>query len=154
MIQNKQQTDKNKFPLWCTPVPGVECINLLTPLKTTIILHPSPGFLNSTWNSAIRGGGWRKSPKVSPKVDFSSKPGKSPKVDFSNKPGNVKRSVFSSHLQSKVVSILTKTTVLWITLNIDGATISSKSHTHPSHSQTSRQLISSLSLGVPVPHTT
>jgi hypothetical protein len=32
--------------------------------------------------------------------------------------------------------------------------IVSKSHTHPSHSQTSHLLTSSLSLGVPVPHTT
>ena len=36
----------------------------------------------------------------------------------------------------------------------DGAPIESRSHTHPSHSQTSRLLTSSLSLGVPVPHTT
>ena len=34
------------------------------------------------------------------------------------------------------------------------APITSKSHTHPSHSQTSRLLTSSLSLGVPVPRTT
>ena len=32
--------------------------------------------------------------------------------------------------------------------------ITSKSHTHPSHSQTSRLLTSSISLGVPVPRTT
>jgi hypothetical protein len=37
------------------------------------------------------------------------------------------------------------------TLNLDGVPISSKSHTHPSHSQTSHLLTSSLSLGVPVP---
>ena len=36
-------------------------------------------------------------------------------------------------------------------LNIDGTPISSESHTSPSHSQTSRLLTSSLSLGVPVP---
>jgi hypothetical protein len=36
----------------------------------------------------------------------------------------------------------------------DGAPIASKSHTHPSHSQTSRLLTSSLSLGVPVPRPT
>jgi hypothetical protein len=40
---------------------------------------------------------------------------------------------------------------LRITLNLDGAPITSKSHTHPSHSETSRLLTSFLSLGVPVP---
>ena len=35
--------------------------------------------------------------------------------------------------------------------NIDGVSITSKTHTHPSHSETSRLLTSSLSLGVPVP---
>jgi len=40
------------------------------------------------------------------------------------------------------------------TLNMDGTPITSKSHTHPSHSQTSRLLTSSLSLGVPVPRVT
>jgi hypothetical protein len=39
-------------------------------------------------------------------------------------------------------------------LNLDGAPITSRTHTHPSHSQTSRVLTSSLSLGVPVPPTT
>ena len=61
---------------------------------------------------------------------------------------------FSSHLKSKVGNILVKVTALWITLNIDGSPIVSQSHTHPSHSQTSRLLTSSLSLGVPVPHST
>jgi hypothetical protein len=42
--------------------------------------------------------------------------------------------------------------VLHITLNIDGSPIVSKSHTHPSHSQTSCLLTSSLSFGVPVHH--
>ncbi len=41
-----------------------------------------------------------------------------------------------------------------IITNIDGAPTASKSHTHPSHSQTSRLLTSSLSLGVPVPRVT
>ncbi len=49
---------------------------------------------------------------------------------------------------------LTKTVALRIMLNIDGSPITSKSHTHPSHLQTSRLLTSSLSLGVPVPRTT
>jgi hypothetical protein len=41
-----------------------------------------------------------------------------------------------------------------LTLKLDGAPIISKSHTHPSHSQTSRLLTSSLSLGIPVPRAT
>ena len=49
---------------------------------------------------------------------------------------------------------LTKTSVLRITLNLDREPITSKSHTHPSHSQTSRLLTSSLSLGIPVPRAT
>ena len=31
--------------------------------------------------------------------------------------------------------------VSWITLNIDGAPVDSKSHTHPSHSQTNKPLV-------------
>ena len=61
------------------------------------------------------------------------------------------RVTFSSQFKSKVGYILVKVAGLWITLSIDGAPIASKSHTHPSHSQTSRLLTSSLSLGVPVP---
>jgi hypothetical protein len=38
--------------------------------------------------------------------------------------------------------------------HLDGAPIASNSHTHPSHSQTSRLLTSSLSLGVPAPRPT
>ncbi len=45
---------------------------------------------------------------------------------------------------------LAKAAALRININLDGAPIASKSHTHPSHSQTSRLLTSSLSLGVPV----
>ncbi len=60
----------------------------------------------------------------------------------------------SSMLKSRVSSILGKAVALRINLNLDGATITSKSHTHPSYSQTSRQLTSSLSLGVPVPRPT
>ena len=51
----------------------------------------------------------------------------------------------SSHLKSRVDLALSKTTTLRITLNLDGSPIISKSHTHPSHSQTSRLLTSSLS---------
>ncbi len=62
--------------------------------------------------------------------------------------------MFYSQFKSKVGNILDKTTVLRINLNIDGVPISSRSHTHPSHSQTSRLLTLSLSLGVPVPRGT
>jgi hypothetical protein len=65
-----------------------------------------------------------------------------------------RRAAFSAQLKSKVVLTLTKEEDLRITLNLDGVSIISKSHTHPSHSQTSRLLTSSLSLGVPVPRTT
>jgi hypothetical protein len=61
---------------------------------------------------------------------------------------------FSSHLKSKIDNILDKAAALRITLNIDGVPIASKSHNHPSHSQTSRLLTSSLSLGVPVSRAT
>ncbi len=64
------------------------------------------------------------------------------------------RTAFSSILKSRVGNILVKASALRIDLNIDGSPIASKSHTHPSHSQTSRLLISSLSLGVPVPRPT
>jgi hypothetical protein len=65
-----------------------------------------------------------------------------------------RRAAFSSQLKSKVGNILAKAAELRITLNIDGAPITSKSHTHPSHSQNSSLLTSSLSLGVPVPRAT
>ncbi len=61
---------------------------------------------------------------------------------------------FSSILKSRVGNILVKTTSLRINLNIDGSSITSKSHTHPSHSETSRLLTSSLSTGVQVPRPT
>ncbi len=64
------------------------------------------------------------------------------------------RVAFSSMIKSRVGNILAKTEVLRINLNLDGESITSKSHTHPSHSQTSRLLTSSLSLGVPVPRPT
>ena len=65
-----------------------------------------------------------------------------------------RRAAFSSGLKSKVGLALAKAVVLRIVLNLDGASIASKSHTHPSHSQTSRLLTSSLSLGLPVPRPT
>ncbi len=54
----------------------------------------------------------------------------------------------------KIDNFLAKTAALRITLNIDGAPLVSRSHVHRSHSQTSRLLTSSLSLGVPVPRGT
>ncbi len=64
------------------------------------------------------------------------------------------REAFSFMLKSRVENILTKVADLGINLNLDGTPITSKSHTHPSHSQTSCLLTSSLSLGVPVPRPT
>ena len=57
-------------------------------------------------------------------------------------------------LRQKRAVFLSKVSVLRLILNIDGSPILSKSYTHPSHSQTSFLLTSSLSLGVPVPRTT
>jgi hypothetical protein len=56
-----------------------------------------------------------------------------------------RRAAFSSQLKVRVGNILAKAAALCINLNIDGASIASKSHTHPSHSQTPRLLTSSLS---------
>jgi hypothetical protein len=65
-----------------------------------------------------------------------------------------RRAAFSQQLKGKVGLTLDKAATLRINLNLDGDPITSKSNTHPSHSQTSRLLISSLSLGVPVPRPT
>ncbi len=51
-------------------------------------------------------------------------------------------------IKSRVGNILVKVAVLRINSNLDGSSIESKSHTHPSHSQNSRLLTSSLSLGI------
>ena len=64
------------------------------------------------------------------------------------------RTAFSTRLKAKVDSTLVKDEALRINLNIDGSPITSRTHTHPSHSKTSRLLRSSLSLGVPVPRST
>ena len=61
---------------------------------------------------------------------------------------------FFENLKSKIGNLLTNAAALRINLNLDGVPITSKSHTHPSHSQTSRLLTSSLPLGVPVPRPT
>jgi hypothetical protein len=66
----------------------------------------------------------------------------------------VRRAAFSAMFKSKYGSILAKASALRINLNLYGAPIASDSHTHPSHSQTSRLLTSSLSLVVPVPRPT
>ena len=65
-----------------------------------------------------------------------------------------RRAAFFANLKSKIGNLLAKGAALRINLNLDGAPIASKSHTHPSHSQTFRLLTSSLSLGVPVPRPT
>jgi hypothetical protein len=60
-----------------------------------------------------------------------------------------RRTTFAQQLKRKVDLTLAKVAAFRINLNIDGTPIASKSHIHPSHSQTSRLLTSSLSLGVP-----
>jgi hypothetical protein len=47
-----------------------------------------------------------------------------------------RRAAFSSTLKANVGSTLAKAAALRITLNLDGAPITSRTHTHPSHSQT------------------
>ena len=70
------------------------------------------------------------------------------------------RAAVSSQLKSRVGLALAKASALRINLNIDGTPIISRTHTHPSHfthpshSQTSHLLTSSLSLGIPVPRAT
>ena len=75
-------------------------------------------------------------------------------AQFTSGQCHFRRAAFSAQLKGKVGLTLVKTAALRINLNLDGAPIASKSHTHPSHSQTSRLLTSSLSLGVPVPRPT
>ena len=64
------------------------------------------------------------------------------------------RAAFASQIKSRGGLDLAKAAALRITVNLDGVSITSQSHTHPSHSQNSRLLTSSLSLGVPVPRGT
>jgi hypothetical protein len=47
-----------------------------------------------------------------------------------------RRAAFYSQLKSKVGNVLAKATAQRINLNIDGASIASRAHAHPSHSQT------------------
>jgi hypothetical protein len=65
-----------------------------------------------------------------------------------------RRAAFLTTLKTKDGSTLSKVASLRITVNIDGSPITLKTHTHPSHSQTSRLLTLSLSSGVPVPRST
>jgi hypothetical protein len=67
---------------------------------------------------------------------------------------HLRRAAVSVQLKRKVGLTLEKSAGLRITINLDGAPIISRTHTHPSHSETSRLLTSSLSLGVPVPRAT
>ncbi len=61
----------------------------------------------------------------------------------------------SPHISNLTLGIFAlRASTLRIILNIDGTPVSSRSHTHPSHTQTSRLLTSSLSLGVPNPRST
>ncbi len=62
-----------------------------------------------------------------------------------------RRAAFLAQLRVKVGSTLAKAEALRVNINIDVAPITSRTHTHPSHSKTSRLLTSPLSLGVPVP---
>jgi hypothetical protein len=77
--------------------------------------------------------------------------------EFSLRKPTVARSTsppaFAQQLKSRVGLPLATVAVLLITLNLDGTPIIFY-HTHSSHSQTSRLLTSSLSLGVPVPRGT
>jgi hypothetical protein len=56
-----------------------------------------------------------------------------------------RRAAFFDQLQAKVGSTLSKVAALRINLNIDGTPITSRTHTHPSPSEVSRLLTSSLS---------
>jgi hypothetical protein len=71
--------------------------------------------------------------------------GLGPNIIEYKKLGVSPRAVFTQ-LKNRAGLVLAKESALRITLNLDGAPIISKSHTHPSHSQTSRLLTSSLSL--------
>ena len=77
----------------------------------------------------------------------------SPKKIFLKRKGK-KMSVKERLLKSRVGNIIAKASALRVNLNLDGTPIASSCHTYPSHSQTSRLLTSSLSLGVPVPRPT
>jgi len=85
---------------------------------------------------------------------FFAASGVQPAQSTSGELFHFKCAAFSSQLRSKVGSTLPKSASLRVNVNVDGVPITSRTHTHPSHSQTSRLLTSSLSLGVPVPRPT
>jgi hypothetical protein len=80
--------------------------------------------------------------------------------EFTFRNMNVTRSTstirISLHSSNQGLTWLSLTLQVYVLHSIysDGTPITSKSHTHPSHSQTSRLLTSSLSLGVPVSRST
>ena len=51
---------------------------------------------------------------------------------------NYRHAAFSSQFRSKVGNTLSKGEDLRVNLNVDGTPITSRTHTHPSHSETSR----------------
>jgi hypothetical protein len=61
---------------------------------------------------------------------------------------------FFSRLKYIVGNILARAAALLVNFNFHVTPISSRAHTHPSHSQTSRLLFTSLSLGIPLPRYT
>jgi hypothetical protein len=85
-------------------------------------------------------------------VFFSTSGVQLPETDLDQ--SHFRRATFTQQLKNRVDLTLAKVADLRITFNLDGAPIISKSHTHPSHSETSRLLTSSLSLGIPVPRST
>jgi hypothetical protein len=85
---------------------------------------------------------------------FTASGGQSAESNLGASYFHLRRAAFSGLLKSRVGNIIAKTSAVRVNLNLDGAPIASSSHTHPSHSPTSRLLTSSLSLGVPVPRPT
>ena len=83
---------------------------------------------------------------------FFAAPGVQP-VQSNHGTFHYKHTAFLRQLKSKIGSSLAKAAAMRVNLNIDGTPITSRSHTQPSHSQASRLLTSSSSLGVPVPLT-
>jgi hypothetical protein len=73
---------------------------------------------------------------------------------FENLSFRLRQALRNKQFPSKVGPALAKAAAVRIMLNLDRSPIIPKSHTHPSHSETSRLLTSSLSLGIPVPRGT
>ncbi len=85
---------------------------------------------------------------------FAASGGQSAQSNLGSTYFHFRRAAFLNQIKSKCGLLLVKDADLRVTLNLDGVPITSNSHTHPSHSQTSRLLTSSLSLGVPGPRPT